>query len=163
MLLTWIAEVADEALVLEPADRQAELRTNTWWLDATDEDRRTLSVSEVAAAFERTADGIRRRIHELGHAGPATFYVWHDQQAGQLRCSTASVTEDALPFSGAYVPSDELGPVIEGFLKDPDPGVVAWSDLEDDHGGAEAETPAIPVWVREVGGEPKGGTRVPVT
>ncbi|MFD9124617.1 hypothetical protein [Kitasatospora sp. NPDC059571] len=38
MLLTWIAEVADEPPVLEPADRRAEWTAATWWLSAEDED-----------------------------------------------------------------------------------------------------------------------------
>ncbi|MGV9454507.1 hypothetical protein [Streptomyces sp. NPDC003635] len=160
-MLTWIAEVADEPLVLEPADRRAESVTNTWWLDATDEDRRTLSVPEVVAAFERTAEVIRRRIRELGCTGAATFYVWHDKQAGQLRCSTASVAEDELPFSAAYLPSGDLGPLVEGFLNDTEPGLVPWSDLEDGHGGDEPETPPFPVWVRNVGREGEGGTSGP--
>ncbi|KJS62335.1 hypothetical protein [Streptomyces rubellomurinus] len=156
MLLTWIAEVADEPLVLEPTDRRAEWETNTWWLGAEDEDRRALSVSEVAAAFERTAEGIRLRIRELGFAGVATFYVWHDEQAGQLRCSTGSVAADELPFGGAYAPSGDLGAVIEGFLSAQEPGMVAWSDLEEVHDQSEQSVPGpeaapFPVWVCSVG------------
>ncbi|MFJ8627442.1 hypothetical protein ACIRD3_32005 [Kitasatospora sp. NPDC093550] len=154
--MTWIAEVAHEPLVLEPTDRRVEWETNTWWLGAEDEDRRALSVSEVVAAFERTAEGIRFRIHELGFAGVVTFYVWHDEQAGQLRCSTGSVSADELPSGGAYVPSDDLCAVIEGFLIDREPGLVAWSDLEDmhdpsEHGVAEPEAAPFPVWVCSVG------------
>lgn len=108
MLLTWIAEVAAEPLVLEPADRRVEWETNTWTLGAADEDRSSLAVAEVVAAFERTAAAIRERIRDLSFSGVATFYVWHDKQAGQLRCSTGSVPPDALPFSGAYVPSCPL-------------------------------------------------------
>ncbi|MEV0537555.1 hypothetical protein [Kitasatospora sp. NPDC050463] len=156
MLLTWIAEVADEPLVLEPTDRRVEWETNTWWLGAEDEDRRALSVSEVVAAFERAAEGIRLRISEMGFAGMATFYVWHDEQAGQLRCSTGSVAADELPFGGAYVATDDLGAVVEGFLSDRDPGLVAWSALEAEDGQAEQIAPepqAAPfsVWVRRVG------------
>ncbi|WP_235454096.1 hypothetical protein [Streptomyces olivochromogenes] len=152
MLLTWIAEVADEPLVLDPADRRVERETNTWRLGAKDEDRRALSVSEVVAAFEQTAEGIRLRIRDMDFSGVATFYVWHDEQAGQLRCSTGSVAADELPFGGAYAPTADLGPVIDGFLSDREPGVIPWSDLEDadDQSTQETATP-FPVWVRSVG------------
>ncbi|MFJ1737898.1 hypothetical protein ACIOGT_28300 [Streptomyces microflavus] len=156
MLLTWIAEVADELLVLEPADRRMEWETNTWWLSAEAEDRRSLSVSAVVAAFERTASAIQVRIRELGFPGAATFYVWHDTQAGQLGCSTGSVPTDALPFDGAYVLSDDLGSVIEGFLVDDEPGVTAWTVLEDVQNSSEqtvAEPDVVPlrVWASSVG------------
>ncbi|WP_329619136.1 hypothetical protein OG357_00310 [Streptomyces sp. NBC_01255] len=155
MLLTWIAEVADEPLVLEPADRRVEWETNTWWLSAEDEDRKSLSVSAVVAAFERTASAVQVRIRELGFPGVATFYVWHDAQAGQLRCSTGSLPADALPFGGAYVLSG-LGPVIEGFLADSEPGVTGWSGLEGVHNHSEqidTEPDLVPirVWASSVG------------
>ncbi|MGV9590560.1 hypothetical protein [Streptomyces tendae] len=95
VLLTWIAEVADEPLVLESTDRRVEWEINSWSLGAADEDRNSLPVAEVVAAFERTAAAIRERIHDLGFSGVATFYVRHDKQAGQLRCSTGSAPPDA--------------------------------------------------------------------
>ncbi|MFF3690985.1 hypothetical protein [Streptomyces sp. NPDC002187] len=148
--------MADEPLVLEPADRRVERETNTWSLDAADEDRSSLSVAEVVDAFERTAAAIRERIRDLGFSGVATFYVWHDEQAGQLRCSTGSVPPDALPFSGTYVASDELGPVVEGFLADSERGFIAWSDLEgvqslSEQTGTEPEVTSFGVWVSSVG------------
>ncbi|MFC9581565.1 hypothetical protein ACFVJ8_01720 [Streptomyces yangpuensis] len=154
--MTWIAEMADGPLVLEPTGRRVEWETNTWWLGATDEDRRALSVWEVVAAFERTVEGIRLRVRETDFGGVATFYVWHDEQAGQLRCSTGSVAADELPFGGAYVPTDDLGAVIEGFLRDQEPGSVAWSDLEaqdeqSEQTAPETEAAPFPVWVRSVG------------
>ncbi|MET7651943.1 MULTISPECIES: hypothetical protein [unclassified Streptomyces] len=156
VLLTWIAEVADEPLVLEPADRRVELEVNSWSLSAADEDMSSLSVAEVVAAFERTAAAIRERIRDLGFSGVATFYVWHDRQAGQLRCSTGSVPPDALPFSGTYVPSDDLGPVVEGFLADSEPGSIVWSDLNDAQSlseltETESELRPFGVWVSSVG------------
>ncbi len=108
-----------------------EWETNTWSLDATDGDRISLSVAEVVAAFERTAAAIRERIRDLSFSEVATFYMCHDKQAGQLRCSTGSMPPDALPFSGTYVASENLGPVVEGFLTDSEPGFIARSDLND--------------------------------
>ncbi|MFE3270857.1 hypothetical protein [Streptomyces sp. NPDC059215] len=156
VLLTWINEVADQPLVLEPTDRRVESETNTWSLGATDEDRSLLSVAEVVAAFERTAAALRAHIRDLGFSGVATFYVWHDQQAGQLRCSAGSVPPDALPFGGAYVASDDLGPVVERFLSDSKPGFVSSSDLDDvqslsEQPETEPEIMPFRVWVSVVG------------
>ncbi|GAB7102244.1 hypothetical protein JCM4814A_05580 [Streptomyces phaeofaciens JCM 4814] len=121
MLLTWIAEVAEETLVLEPADRRLEREANTWLLGVDDEERRSLSVAEVVSAFEGAAAALRVRIRALGFTGVATFYVWHDEQAGQLRCSVGSVSPRELPFGAAYVPSRELAPIVQGFLADAGP------------------------------------------
>ncbi|MEV7562492.1 hypothetical protein [Streptomyces sp. NPDC089795] len=156
MLLTWIAEVAEEPLAWEPGARRVEWETNTWSLGAGDEDGQPLSAAEVVAAFEQTAAGIRERIRALGFTGVATFYVWHDGQAGQLRCSTGSVPPDELPFNGTYVVSDHLGPVVEEFLADSMPGVIAWSDLDDgeSHGEqamTEPEIAPLRVWTSSVG------------
>ncbi|MEV5849037.1 hypothetical protein AB0M32_44430 [Streptomyces sp. NPDC051985] len=154
MLLTSIAEIAREPLVLEPADRRAEQETNTWWLGMAEADR-ALSVAAVVDAFERTADAIGARIRAAGFRGVATFYVWHDPQAGQLRCSTGSVAADALPFRAAYAVCEDLGPVVEAFLADRDPGVIGWADLAEARGGGEGATAArSAVWVRGVGTAP---------
>ncbi|MFI9359546.1 hypothetical protein ACIG5E_00555 [Kitasatospora sp. NPDC053057] len=153
MLLTWIAELADEPLALEPDDRPVEWETNTWWLAAEDEDRRALTVAEVVAAFERTAARLRERVRGLDHAGPATFYAWHDEQAGQLRCSTASVGPGELPFGGAYRPVEDLGPIVADYLADDEPAVVQPSDVNP---GEEPELPPFPVWVRAVGAPEAG-------
>ncbi|MFG2905750.1 hypothetical protein ACGF13_11895 [Kitasatospora sp. NPDC048286] len=44
MLLTWIAELAEEPLALEPDDHPVEWETNTWWLNAEVEDRQEPAV-----------------------------------------------------------------------------------------------------------------------
>ncbi|MFD9686121.1 hypothetical protein ACFWXO_10195 [Kitasatospora sp. NPDC059088] len=167
-LLTWIAELADDPLVLDPDDRPAEQRTNTWWMTAEEEDRRTLTVQQVVDAFERTAALLLERVRALGHHGPATFYVWHDVLAGQLRCSTGSVGPRDLPFRGNYLPTTDLGPIVADHLADDEPGTVLRTELVDigdldeppnDGDVLDADgnwvpgppLPPLPVWVRDVG------------
>ncbi len=144
MLLTWIAEIADEALELDPDNRPVEWETNTWWLSSEAEDRAVLSAGEVVAAFEALAGALRARVHRSGFSGVATFYAWHDEVAGQLGCSTGSVPPDALPFGGAHAVTDDLGAIVQGFLDDDEPGVVRCTDSLD------TQEP-LPVWARDVG------------
>ncbi|MGW4893334.1 hypothetical protein ACWEQL_13885 [Kitasatospora sp. NPDC004240] len=152
VLLTWIAELADEPLDLNPTDRTVEWETNTWHLNAEVEDRRSLTVPEVVAAFERTAAALRTRVHAMAHPGPVTFYVWHDDQAGQLRCSTGSVPPDDLPFGGHYIPTADLAPLITEFLADTTPGVIPIEDHDDPTDTPDEEQPpTFPVWVSNVG------------
>lgn len=168
MLLTSILEVADEPLVLDPADPGAQSRTNTWWLSPDPGELGELAVGEVAAAFDQVAAELRRRIGELGYPGPVTFYVWHDAQAGQLRCSTSTQRPDALPFGSAYRVVESLDEIAAAFLDDEIPGTVPWAvldpydenkgdadtryeDADPGDEGCELVLPPFPVWVRAVG------------
>ncbi|MFI8390372.1 hypothetical protein [Streptomyces sp. NPDC085540] len=149
--------MADEPLVLNPADRRVEVETNTWVLGTDEEGRASLSVTEVVAAFHRTAAALRGRVRETGHRGVATFYVWHDAQAGQLRCSTGSVPPEALPFGSFYAASADLDAIVAEYLTDASPGFILWSGLEDvDNESEPAETERevpLSVWVSDVGDE----------
>jgi hypothetical protein len=143
VLLDFIAELATEEYLLEPADHLAEVRQNTWSLGASPEERTGLTAEGVVAAFEAVARSLDARL-----PGPATFYVWHDRQAGALRSSLTSLAADELLFGAEYEPCGELGPIVEGFLADPSPGFVAWSAL----GPVSADEPDPPlsVWVRTI-------------
>jgi len=156
VLLKSIADVAVEPLHLTPDDPASQSRTNTWWLSADPEERATLSVQQITAAFEHTAHALRLRLRDLGYQGTATFYVWHDEQAGQLRCSTSSQPPDALPFRAAYAVTETLDPIVEPFLNDDEPGLVSWADLNADSDvadqrAAEPVPPPFPVWTCGVG------------
>ncbi|MEU9472511.1 hypothetical protein AB0D78_39215 [Streptomyces avermitilis] len=111
----------------------------------------------MAAAFESTARELRDRIRALGLHGTATFYVWHDERAGQLRCSTSSQLPESLPFGGTYMLTETLEPIITSFLDDSDPGSVPWTDLTpfesggQDRGEVDSMPPPFPVWTCRIG------------
>lgn len=154
MLLTYIAEIADEPFVLDPHDLDAETRTNTWSLYAPADERAMLSADQVMAAFEATATKVGNRALGLGPATVGTFYVWHDLQAGQLRCSTSSRPNHALPFRGPYTTTSALEPIISAFLEDPKPGTIEWDELTSAHEAddtASRPPTTLNIWVYPIG------------
>jgi hypothetical protein len=148
VLLKEIRAIAGEALVLSPQDRAAE-NANTTWFGAPPHERMGMTADEVVAAFEEAADALRDKVSAAGHPGPATFYVWHDGEAGQLRCSITSAPHDDLPFDDAYQVTADLHAIVQEFLLDRAPGAINWGSMDpipypgDD---TEPAANAIPVW-----------------
>jgi hypothetical protein len=157
VLLQGIRAVGDEPLVLSPADPEAE-SVNTCWFGASPHERLGASVEEVVAAFEEAAARIRAQVTEIGHRGSATFYVWHDREAGQLRCSTGSQPAERLPFEDDYEPTPELRDIVAEFLADGEPGFVRFTGLKpaDDDSMTYA---SFAVWTFDVTAEPAHGQR----
>lgn len=145
----------DREVDLVRGDPLREARTNTWTQDLS-----CVLVDEAAVvtAFRDVAAGLRRRFE--GQPGPATFYVWCDEQAGQLRFSLASAPPDRLPFGQPYSPGGDAA-VAEHVLRTaaqfPHPGVIPWGELTPTgiyEGVDEAEPDApltpISVWVHVI-------------
>ncbi|HEX5200721.1 hypothetical protein ACFQS1_21080 [Paractinoplanes rhizophilus] len=129
MLLKEIRAIAGETLVLAPHDQDAE-HANTSWFGAPPHERMGLSADEVVTAFEETAELLRDQVSAMPYAGPATFYVWHDGDAGQLRCSTGSRGQDKLPFEAPYRVTSDLHAIVAEFLEDRAPGALVWGQPE---------------------------------
>ncbi len=148
MLLKEIRATAGEALVLSPHDPAAE-DANTSWFGAPPHERISLTADEVVSAFEEMAELLRDQVTVLRRRGPVTFYVWHDQEAGQLRCSTRSCHQDGLPFADPYRSTSDLHAIVEEFLEDSAPGAIGWARPEPVRfaAGAEPEPPELRVWV----------------
>ena len=129
VLLKEIRAIAAEALVLSPQDRAAE-DANTNWFGAAPHERMGMSAGEVVTAFEEAAEALREKVAEAEHRGPATFYVWHDGEAGQLRCSISSSANDDLPLGPDYQVTADLHEIVTEFLEDKAPGAIAWGSLD---------------------------------
>jgi hypothetical protein len=142
VLLKEIRAIAGDAVVLSPQDRAAE-DANTSWFGAPPHERMGMSADEVVAAFEEAAEALRDKVAAAGHPGPATFYVWHDGQAGQLRCSVSTTTHDELPLGNAYQVTADLHAIVQEFLLDRAPGAINWGSIEPIHYLGEEREPAV--------------------
>ncbi|MEU4239945.1 hypothetical protein [Actinoplanes sp. NPDC026619] len=149
MLLKEIRAIAGETLVLSPHDQDAE-HVNTNWFGAPPHERISMTADEVVAAFEETAELLRDQVVAMKFAGPATFYVWHDEQAGQLRCSTRSCGQGELPFGSPYRTTSDLHSIVTEFLVDRAPGAIAWGQLEPVPFQPSPDAEDCPVWVCEL-------------
>lgn len=127
VLLKDIRAIVSEPLVLSPDDPSAE-NANMNWFGAPPHERISLSADEVVATFEETASALRAQV--AGHRGSATFYVWHDAVAGQLRCSAGTCKPSDLPFDMPYQVTDDLRSIVVEFLEDRAPGSIVWGELE---------------------------------
>ena len=146
MLLKEIRAIVTETVVLAPEDPAAE-NANTNWFGAPPHERMGLSADEVVATIEETAAVLREQVAASGHRGSATFYVWHDSVAGQLRCSAGTCKPNDLPFEVAYQVTEDLRSIVVEFLEDRAPGSIIWGELEpvpfpDD----TVEDPGLAVW-----------------
>ncbi|TDD46006.1 hypothetical protein E1263_37435 [Kribbella antibiotica] len=126
-LLQFIAELATEEYRLNPADSLQETRDNTWLLSCSEDERAKLTVAEVVGAYKLCVAALRTRFAAEGLLTPAVFYVWHDEQAGQLRSSITSLPPDKLLF-GATVRQAQLEHVVGDLLNAA--SFIAWSELE---------------------------------
>ncbi|MFC3992291.1 hypothetical protein [Actinoplanes siamensis] len=143
-MLKDIRAIADETMVLTPEDQDAE-QANTSWFGAPPHERMGTSADEVVAAFEETAVALRDQVAASGHRGTATFYVWHDAEAGQLRCSACTRKPGDLQFPVAYQVTDDLHAIVTEFLEDRAPGSIQWGALEPVP-YPEAEPATMAVW-----------------
>ncbi|AEV82188.1 hypothetical protein ACWT_1172 [Actinoplanes sp. SE50] len=144
-MLKDIRAVAEETMVLTPEDQDAEY-VNTTWFGAPPHERMGMSPDEVVTAFEETAAALREQVAGSGHRGTATFFVWHDPEAGQLRCSVSTRKPGDLVFPVTYQVTDDLHAIVVEFLVDRAPGSIQWGALEPVPYPEEAGPAALAVW-----------------
>ncbi|WP_165959580.1 polymorphic toxin-type HINT domain-containing protein [Nonomuraea longispora] len=132
-----ILDYAETCFVLGANDPNREARENLATFSMGD----ASELDEVAEAI--LAAGIRLRARFATSRTPITFYVWYDEQAGQLRLSVVSTGVDELPFRGKYRIVHELDSIIECIKSDAAPGFISWNDLEE-VGGDDDEVDIVP-------------------
>ena len=145
-LARLVLSFADKELVFDRGDVNAEAQANLMAFGPVPGDFDVRPVEQALIAV-----GARLGARFADFAGPVTFYAWYDEQAGQLRCSVASVEPGDLPFRGTFQLVDSPVPVLALMGADALPGVVPWTDLqevaaEEDADPSEQVERAFPVF-----------------
>jgi len=141
----WDDIINDEIFIGHtPEDLTQEIRTNTWLISMISEERANTSSEVLLAFFQAVIDN---RIEQVRHSEAnhgMWFYVWHDQQASQLRFSLISDFHAKLPFD-ANITSTNLETIIEEYLNFPDHFPSSALDIHDydpeKQRAEEADTP----------------------
>jgi hypothetical protein len=123
----WIREMTAERFEL-PGGAGAGATENLWSLSFSAD--KLPSAADLTRFIEAAVDVRRAQAESIGMK-PATFYLWNDEQAGQLRFSVARCLPDSLPFRCAVAPADAASEIIGGYLASSRvDGLIPWSELD---------------------------------
>src|SRR5687768_10939681 len=87
-------------------DLKQEIQTNSWRISMTQEERASISQEDLLNFFYAVIDNRREQMQHSHCNHGMWFYVWHDQQASQLRFSLISDFHTELPFGAKTIPQD---------------------------------------------------------
>ena len=119
-------------------DLSQEIRTNTWHISMSAKERASASREELLNFFSDVMNNRRQQIQDSHSDHGMWFYVWHDQQASQLRFSLISDFHTHLPF-GATTAPETLETIIDEFLTSNDH--IPFSALDMQAYNAEEQKP----------------------
>lgn len=112
---TWLAELADAPIERLPA---AMAVGNQLSFSVTFDEASALNVEDVIAFVDELFANKRRVAARAGLTG-LRMYAWHDEQAGQLRCSIANDDGHPLPFGCAVRRCPDLRIIVRAWLHSP--------------------------------------------
>ncbi|MCH7345476.1 hypothetical protein LZ017_19030 [Pelomonas sp. CA6] len=147
----WILEMTGDGLEL-PDGRGAGASENLWSLSFPAD--KLPNAVDLTRFIETAVDVRRAQAKSIGRK-PATFYLWHDEQAGQLRFSVARCLPDALPFRCAVKPAKAASEVVDNYLASSNvDGLIPWSELKpvcsDEAEADNAQPNPLLVWARQL-------------
>lgn len=100
----------------------------------------------IAEWVEFVNQAFEARASMIPKGATWTSYLWHDEQASQLRFASSPCDPDNLPFSATVELLDGPEMIVASWLRDDDH--IPWSDLEDvDFEPPESvESSSVRVW-----------------
>ncbi len=128
----WFAAIASEDIVVTN-DPFIEAQANLWTISLTKEMASNLSIRDlcvcVSTFIERKRSEAKRK-----NLVPLLFYLWFDEQAGQLRFSITSIADPSrLPFQCAINTDAKLSEIASQVLAGPHLDGIPFEELEEEH------------------------------
>ena len=150
----WLAEMASESLEL-PDEAGGGASANMWSMSFGTE---RLPTRLELKQFISSALELRRAQAKAFEGVSATFYLWHDEPAGQMRFSVARCLPGSLPFRRPLTSATMMDEIIDKFLASARvDGVIPWREFEEAEyvedatkSELEPELSSLLVWARQL-------------
>lgn len=88
-----------------------------------------LEVPELVAFLNRVKLNRRTQLQASSLTTSLLYYLWHDEQAGQLRFNFISSLHQKLPFSCAISLVEREADIVTDFLSSPYLQQIPWTDF----------------------------------
>jgi hypothetical protein len=106
---------------------EKEIYENMWAISFTERFATKVTKQELLTFIDSLLRARGKQASALGY--PATFYMWHDAQAAQLRFNILSGHRTRLPFGSVVELQNSIDSILEEFLNTCT-GLIPWTQLE---------------------------------
>ncbi|HVW99301.1 MAG TPA: hypothetical protein VHA52_02510 [Candidatus Babeliaceae bacterium] len=96
-----------------------EVSNNMWCVGLSLGFEKKVTLNQLEYFFERLLVVRKKQLLRDGIVSPVTFYLWHDELAGQLRFNFISGHCEKLPFGCTVIPVLTVKEILQDFLSSP--------------------------------------------
>jgi len=146
---SWLADVADDDVIISAGDINAEARGNLWSFSLSADQAADVTAKDVEVFLQAIIGARRERLSVQGvNIGSIRFYCWNDEQAAQLRLSLVSASHGRLPFRCEVKAVGDLAEIVNSFLSSVYHDGILWKELKSFpcEGEIQGDRYVLPVW-----------------
>lgn len=129
--LRTLQEYVEERLyITDKTDEfQLEFNSNCWHINGSRDEIQSLDLGEWKAYIRHLIDDRKKQLDASPVRTDLLIYFWHDEMAGQLRFNVITANHPKLPLACKYIEA-RLEEIVEPFIKDENPGIIPFSEVE---------------------------------
>ncbi|GGB65022.1 hypothetical protein GCM10007424_01160 [Flavobacterium suaedae] len=127
-------QLEDAVYLTESVDElKEEVSHNCWYISIPKELNSEITVDEISDLIKSIKEKYTKELKASGLNIGLWFYLWIDEQAGQLRFNFINSNHKELPFGCSIVTTDNIKFIISEYIEFPDKykGFIDFSDLID--------------------------------